>query len=132
MLDKPRFHEDRKSLQKFLVGTISMLIYVQRLLSLVDTNTYTYPHNFSTDARCSVRSDTAAASVRSCIEKLRRHSVSVLKRVVALPHEIHASLVRNCRLFKFYWIYFLIPTLAAIFILRNVMDNFLGLSLIVL
>lgn len=37
-------------------------------------------------------------------EITRRHSVGALKRAVALPHEIHASLVRNCRLFKFRWI----------------------------
>lgn len=40
-----------------------------------------------------------------CIGKLRRHSVGALKRVVAFSREIHASLIRNCRLFKFHWIF---------------------------
>lgn len=61
-------------------------------------------HTVSRVTRCSVRSDAAAStSVRSCIGKLR-HNVGALRRAVALPHEIHASLVRNCRLFKFRWI----------------------------
>lgn len=45
-------------------------------------------------------------SVRSCIVgKLRRRSVGAPKRGgFALPREIHASLARNCRLFKFRWL----------------------------
>lgn len=46
--------------------------------------------------------------VASCIGKLRRHSVGALKRVVVFPREIYASLIRNCRLFKFHRISLLI------------------------
>lgn len=90
-------------------------------------------HSFPIDARCSIRSDAAAsASVWSCIGKLHRHSAGALEWAVALPREIHASLVRNCRLFKFYWISFPAVLSATIFVSTNIKNRAASTFMLVL